>query len=100
MIVYNHTVLVDWAIAPEWLAWKRVQQKEIMNTGLFYDSKMYRLLEQDDSQGPTYIIQYFAATPDDYLAYRSSFATAFEKKEKELWQQGLASFHTLMEVVN
>ncbi len=35
---------------------------EIMATGLFHDYRFCRLLEQDDSDGPTYTIQYFTDT--------------------------------------
>ena len=35
---------------------------EVMSSGQFSDYKFFRLLEQDETDGVTYIIQYFSST--------------------------------------
>ena len=48
MIIYNVTIKPDWSIHDEWVKWmKEEHMPELMKTGLFTDSRLCRLLEQD-----------------------------------------------------
>jgi len=59
MILYNVTVKIDRAIDADWLQWMRERHiPEVMDTGIFTENKLYRLLDQDESEGITYAIQY------------------------------------------
>ena len=59
MLIYNITIKVDHSILEEWIKWQMEEHiPEIMATGLFDRYKFFRLLEQDDTEGATYIIQY------------------------------------------
>jgi hypothetical protein len=70
MIIYNVTTKVTHTIHQSWLAWiKQEHIPEVMNTGLFHDYRICRLLEQDDSEGPTYTIQYATDTLENYYTY-------------------------------
>ena len=52
VIVYNLTMQVDWNIADDWLNWQKAGHiPQILRTHLFEDSKIYRLLKQDDQRG-------------------------------------------------
>lgn len=60
MFIYNITNKVDYSILDEWIKWQPDEHiPEIMSTNLFTDFKFYQLLEQDESDGVTYVIQYF-----------------------------------------
>lgn len=49
MFIYNITFRVNNSIAEDWLKWQKEEHiPEIIATGLFEDSKIYRLLNQDD----------------------------------------------------
>lgn len=100
MIIYNITTKVAASIAPDWLRW--MQQDHIpavMATGCFTEYKMVRLLEVDDSEGPTYAIQYHAAGKADYEHYLSEYAAALRKDAFDKWGNNFISFRSLMEVV-
>lgn len=100
MLIYNVTVKVDEIIAREWLQW--LQQEHIpgiMNTGCFVDFKIVRLLDMDDSEGPTYAIQYFADTMSAYQEYIDQHAPRFRKASTDKWGDRFIAFRTLMEVV-
>src|SRR4051812_43707164 len=59
MIIYNVTVKVAHPIAAEWLRWmKDEHMPDILATGLFIESRLCRLLEQDETDGITYSAQY------------------------------------------
>ncbi|MFL5738728.1 MAG: DUF4286 family protein, partial [Flavisolibacter sp.] len=61
--------------------------------------KVVRLLEVDDSEGPTYAIQYHARSKSDYNRYMEMHAADMRKKSFEKWGEKFIAFRTLMEVV-
>jgi hypothetical protein len=71
----------------------------IMQTGLFTDYKILRLLNIDDSEGPTYAIQYTAATLEDYQQYKSNYAPALLQASFDKWGDAFVAFSTIMEIV-
>lgn len=101
MIIYNVTVKVDWSIANAWLSWMLNEHLlEVLNTGCFYNHQIAKLIDVDESDGPTYTIQYYAEDIEKYNQYIATHATALRKKAQERWGTKLVSFRTLMEVVN
>ena len=101
MIVYNITIKIDPGIEKEWVDWQINEHiPEIMSTGLFLDHNFYRLLEQDDSEGLTYIVQYRASAMEDYSAYIKKFAPALRDKANKKWKDRFVAFRTIMESVH
>ena len=100
MIVYNTTVKVDAPIAGEWLRWLNgVHAPEILATGCFWKYQVLHLFEQDDAEGPTYAIQYYAHTPADYHTFATQYAPALQKKMIELWGNRFVAFSTAMKII-
>jgi hypothetical protein len=99
-IIYNVTVKVEEQIANAWLQWLLNEHiPNIMQTGCFADYKVVRLLEVDDSEGPTYAIQYYAQSKADYNRYIEMYAPKMRKLSFEKWGQQFIVFRSLMEVV-
>lgn len=70
MIVYNVTLKVDNNIVDEWQQWQQeFYIKEVLDTGLFYDRRFFQLLDQDEAEGKTFVVQYFANNRKDYERY-------------------------------
>jgi hypothetical protein len=91
---------VDPAIEKKWIQWQREEHiPEIMATGLFTEHKFFRLLEQDETDGVTYVIQYFAASIENYQQYMEQFATLLRKKASDKWKDQFVGFRTVMQVV-
>jgi hypothetical protein len=100
-IIYNVTVKVESSIEKEWLQWMLQEHiPEVMQTGCFIDYKVVRLLEVDESEGPTYAIQYSAESKAIYNQYISKFAAALRDKTFEKWGQRFIAFRSVMEVVH
>lgn len=98
--VYNITIKVQAAIAEDWLRWQKTEHiPEIMSTAMFYDYKLYRLLEQDDAEGPTFITQFFAATKDNYEQYILDFAPSLREKAFTKWGNGFVGFRSVLQSV-
>ncbi len=101
MIIYNITIQVNWTIHNEWLPWmQEVHIPEVMGTGMFTHHRMLRLLEVDETDGPTYAIQYFASQREKYDYYIEHYAAALREKTFAMWSDQFHAFRTLMEVVN
>jgi hypothetical protein len=99
-IIYNVTVKVDPFIADRWLQWLLQEHAPaILQTGCFNDYKVVRLLEVDDSEGPTYAIQYHAASKADYNRYIEKFAADMRKKSFDKWGEQFIAFRSVMQVV-
>jgi hypothetical protein len=70
-----------------------------MATNLFDDFKMYSLLEQDEAEGITFVIQYFTSSKQRYQKYISTYEAALRKKAFSKWGSQFTGFHTVMEAV-
>ena len=100
MLVYNITLKVDPSIVEKWLAWQKEEHiPEIMATGKFDSYKFFRLLEQDETDGPTYIVQYFTSTIERYQQYIDGHAPLLRQKTNDKWGNSFVGFRTLMELV-
>lgn len=100
MIAYNITIKLLPQIEKEWVAWQRNEHiPEMLASGCFTDYKLYRLLEQDESDGLTYIIQLFASSIEQYQAYIDKHADSLRKKALDKWGNRFIAFRTVMQVV-
>ena len=101
MFVYNITVKVDNEIAQQWIQWQmEVHIPEIMATNLFDDNKIFKLLEHDDNNSSTYVLQYFTETKENYNRYINEYAPALREKALERWGNNFIAFRTLMQIVH
>ena len=100
MIVYNITLKIDPKIEKNWINWQREEHiPEIMSTKLFSEYKFFHLLEQDETDGMTFVIQYFTPFIENYDLYIEKFAPLLRKKSNEKWGDRVISFRTIMELV-
>jgi hypothetical protein len=101
MIVYNVTNKILPAIESEWLAWLKVEHiPDIMASGQFTEFKLYRLLDDNEMDGATYITQYFSLTKENYERYIQENAPLLRQKAFDKWGNQFIAFRTIMEVVN
>lgn len=100
MIIYNVTIKVQAAVADEWVRWMRDEHMpELQRTGLFTDYRLCRLLEQDDSEGPTFSAQYFCDSLEDYHEYINRHAGVMRNKGQKKFGDKFIAFRTVMEAV-
>jgi hypothetical protein len=101
MIIYNVTTQVNWAIHEDWLPWMKAELiPRIMATGCFSNFRIVKLLEVDDSDGPTYAVQYSCDSPERFHEYVRQHAPKLRQLMAEKWGDQFHSFRSLMEVVN
>lgn len=100
MIIYNITNKVRWEILESWLAWQIEDRiPAILSTGLFDGYHFYRLLEQDEEEGPTFVIQFLTASIERYRQFMTDHAYALQQASWEKWNDGFIAFGTVMETI-
>jgi hypothetical protein len=99
-IIYNVTVKVEANIAESWLQWMIEEHiPEILATKCFQEYRILRLLEVDETEGPTYAIQYMAESRADYNRYIEIYAEGMRKKTYDRWGERFIAFRSVMAVV-
>ena len=100
MIVYNITNKVRWNILEAWLEWQVAKQiPAVLATGSFDDHRLYRLLEQDEEEGPTFVIQFVTSSIERYSLFMEEYGEMFQRDGWNKWGDGFIAFRTLMESV-
>ncbi len=100
MILYNVTVNIDDSVHDEWLGWmKRKHIPDVMDTGLFIENKICRVLG-DDPSGTTYSIQYLCSSMTVFNEYQNNFATDLQKEHSDKYEGKYVAFRTLLEVIH
>jgi len=100
MIIYNVTVKMDHAIHDDWLDWMRTTHiPDVMKTGQFQSHRLCKLLEQDESDGLTYAIQYLATSMEHIFTYQSKFAKDLQKEHASRYSGKFVAFRTMLRIV-
>jgi len=100
MLLYNITIGVDKEIELEWLAWmKQFYIPAVMQTNLFTDYKIYKILTHDDEATVSYSIQYFSETIENVLTYLEKIAPVLVEEHRAKFKDRHAVFNTLLEEV-
>lgn len=101
MYIYNVTLKVAIDRADEWIQWMRTEHiLQVMATGCFSGYRLNRLLEDDDLEGITFVIQYELEDLDKFFSYKQKFAPALQLKHIEKFGDDVFAFRTLMEVIS
>jgi hypothetical protein len=100
MITYNITVKVSAAIASDWVFWqKETHMPEVLSTGCFTHAQMLELLEVDNEEGPTYVVQFFAESKAQYNLYHEKFAAELRQKSFDRWGNQFIAFRSVMKLL-
>ena len=101
MIIYNVTIKPDWSIHEDWLQWmKEEHMQQVVDTGCFSSYKLLRLLEVDETDGPTYAAQYTAGSMEQYQDYISKHASRLRDEGFSRWGNKFIAFRSIMQVVH
>ncbi|HEY2726780.1 MAG TPA: DUF4286 family protein [Parafilimonas sp.] len=100
MFIYNLTTNVNWNIHDAWFEWmQQDHMPALIKTNCFVRYQLLKLLEQDETEGPTYVAQYFAESNALYNKFIELYAKDFRKEIEDKWGQNIYAFRTLLEVI-
>jgi hypothetical protein len=101
MILYNVTVNVDQSVVEDWLTWMQTKHiPDVLNTGLFIENRLMRVLSTEEGEGSTFSVQYYLESMENYEVYRELFAPALQKEHVERYGSLCVAFRTLLESVD
>ena len=100
MILYNVTVNIDHLSHDKWLKWMKEEHiPDVLATGLFFDGKLSRIMEEDEG-GTSYSIQYLAKSMEDYERYLAEHAPRLQSEHEKHFGGKFVAFRTLLKVVH
>lgn len=101
MILYNVTVSIDENIEADWLQWMKEDHiPKVMNTGMFVERKIFKLLSHEQEGAITYAIQYFADSINHINEYQEKHAEALQLEHTEKFKDKFVAFRTMLEHVD
>ena len=100
-LIYNVTIKVESSIASDWLRWLKEEHiPDMTGTGCFTHAVILRLTEVDDSEGPTYAVQYHSNSKTDYDKYVAQYSEEMRNRSFSKWGHKFIAFRSLLEVVD
>ncbi len=99
MIIYSVTVKVIQEIQEDWLKWmKEVHVQDVLKTGKFIECRLSKVLEEDETQGATYNLQYICPSYSVLMDYQQNDAPALQREHTEKYQGKFVAFRTLLKL--
>jgi hypothetical protein len=100
MLLYNVTVGVDPDIEQEWLSWMKTRHiPEVIRTGMFVETKIYKILHDQEDGTISYSVQHFANSIEQVQQYIEVFAPKLINDHKERFRNKHVVFQTLLEEI-
>jgi hypothetical protein len=100
MLLYNETIAIDKEIEGDWLNWmKNIYVPLMMSTGLFTDSKIFKVLHDNDDSSVSYSVQYFSTTIEHIQQYLDLYAPKIADELRKNFPNKHVIFRTLLEQV-
>lgn len=100
MLLYNETIGIDKDIEPTWVQWMKEKYiPAMMNTGMFSDSKIYRILHDNEDGTLSYSIQFFSPSIEHIQKYLDEFAPQMAAEHHNNFANKHVVFRTLLEQV-
>lgn len=101
MIIYNVTLSIHPEIEQEALVWlKEVHIPEVMQTGLFVSSNIFKVLEHPESEKHnSYAVQYTLDSWSSFSEYQEKHAEHLRAKTKEKYGEYILAFRTFLEAI-
>ena len=99
MFLYNVTVGIDKDVEQEWLQWMNEHIPNVMDTGMFVEYRIYKVLHDQEEGSVSYSVQYFAKTINHVTLYFEKFAPALLEQHRTRFRDKHVAFMTLLEEV-
>jgi len=100
MVLYNVTIGIDVEAEQEWLNWMMsIHVPRVMETGMFVDYKVFKVLSHEEEESVSYSFQYFAETVEKVVDYLDNHAAPIVGDHNKRYVNKHVAFRTLLEQV-
>ncbi len=97
MVLYNITINIDREKEEEFIDWmKQEYLSRIMQTGLFYEKRFFRLLQEDSGDSVNFSAQFLAESMEDLEFFQSRYASLLSEIIKEKFGSQFVSWNTIL----
>jgi hypothetical protein len=101
MLLYNVTVGIDKDVELEWLQWmKQHHIPNVLQTGMFIEAKIFKVLHDQEDGTTSYSVQYFARSIDEVQQYLEVFAPKLIEEHRQRFLNKHVAFRTLLQEIS
>jgi len=101
MILYTITINIDNEREVEFVEWMKYEYlPRVMQTGLFFEKRFFRLLQEDNGDGINFSAQFFAESMEDLEFYQKKYSATLWDMLKEKFGSQFVSFRSVLESVD
>ena len=101
MYTLNITSKVENDINEDWLSWQKEEHiPAIMETGCFQSFRFHQLIEQEESEGKTYVLQLVAGSPEKYREFIDIFEESLKVSCFSKWGENYFEFRSLLQNID
>lgn len=99
MIVYNVTLAIEPAIEQDFIQWlKEIHLPEVLATGLFNSSELFKVFEGPNKAHGSYAVQYRLDNWEKFQEYQDQYASALQAKTREKFGDNVLAYRTFLEL--
>lgn len=100
MILYNITFNIEPEIQQDWLVWMNLHYTPyVLNTNLFTEVRIFKLLNETENQGHTYSVQFLSDSLEKVNHYLENHAPEIVDRHNKAFHYKHVSFMTILESV-
>lgn len=100
MYIYNVTIKITPSIEAEWLQWMQTEHlQEVISTEKFDSYSLHELIEPEDEDGKTFVVQYFTTTQERYMCYINEHAPLLREKGFAKFGNQFIAFRSVMKII-
>lgn len=100
MILYNITINIESEKEVEFITWmKQAYIPRVMQTGLFFEKRFFRLIQEDNGEGINFSAQFLAESMEDLQFFESKYASILRELIKDKFCNQFVSFRSVLESV-
>ena len=100
MLIYNVTAHVEPSIEQTWLDWMEEEHiPEMLATKKFTQTKIFKIITDQDTGGVSYAVQYYCENSKKYEAYLKENAPLLRQKVKAKFGDQILFFRTELQLI-
>lgn len=101
MILYNITINIDQEREYEFVEWMKYEYlPKVMQTGLFFEKRFFRLLQEENGDGVNFSAQFFAEGMEDLEFFQQKYGQVLREEFVEKFGSQFVSFRSVLESVD
>ena len=100
MLIYNVTAHLEPSVEQKWLKWMKQEHiPEMLDTKKFTETKIFKIISDQDTGGISYAVQYYCNNRKQYESYLKEYSLSLEQKVKDKFGEKILFFKTELELI-